>query len=281
MAPFFQKTRTFDPVSPGTGVSPGSLRNQRTMELAQTPRQTNDSASFAKFLTPIEDRAFNDDDESSGNIAGGTTNLGVGGSLPMTPTSNKAQQILGKDYARFLALGYKPSEIDAQLDRALSFGRGIDVDKIEDQLNKFEKFNESDFKETGIAPMIDGQQFLNVSKPEIYANPGEGLGSLLGDMFVRPFADMAGDVLQGMAEGKVGAMGLLNQLKDKFDSSVDKGKSFLDNLNQPGTLGFRVRALTPEQRAVYNNLTMSQGVSPFQAIEQAEKKAMGGITTLQ
>jgi len=26
---------------------------------------------------------------------------------------------------------------------------------------------------------------------------------------------------------------------------------------------------------------VNQGVSPFQAIEQAEKKAMGGITTLQ
>jgi hypothetical protein len=270
-------------VSPGTGVSPGSLRNQRTMELAQTPRQTNDSASFAKFLTPIEDRApsvdeifakNNINDGSSNNIAGGTTNLGVGGSLPMTGGSNKAQQILGDNYARFLALGYKPSEIDAQLDRSLSFGRGIDVDKIEDQLNKFEQFNASDFKETGIAPMIDGQQFLNVSRPEIYANPGEGLGSLLGDMFVRPFADMAGDVMQGMAEGKVGAMGLLNQLKDKFSSSID-------NLNQPGTLGFRVGALTKAQRRLYDDLITNQGVNPFQAIKQAEKKAMGGITTLQ
>jgi hypothetical protein len=214
------------------------------------------------------------------NIAEGTTNLGVGGSLPMTGSSNKAQQILGNNYARFLALGYTPSEIDAQLDRSLSYGRGIDVGKIEDQLNKFEQFNASGFNESGVAPMIDGEQFLSVSRPEIYANPSEGLGGLLSDMF-RPFADMAGDVMQGIGEGKVGAMGLLNQLKDKFDSSVDKGKSFLDNLNQPGTLGFRVGALTQAQRRVYDDLIMNQGVSPFQAIEQAEKKAMGGITTLQ
>ena len=221
-----------------------------------------------------------------GNIAEGTTNLKTGSAGNKfanpggMPGKTQSQQMLGDNYGRFLALGYTPNEIDAQLDRALSFGRGIDVDKIEDQLNKFEQFNASDFKETGIAPMIDGQQFLNVSRPEIYANPSEGLGGLLGDMF-GGFADMAGDVLQGMAEGKVGAMGLLNQLKDKFDSSVDKGKSFLDNLNQPGTLGFRVRGLTPEQRRLYDNLIMNQGVSPFQAIEQAEKKAMGGITTLQ
>ena len=247
------------------------------------PPSQMDQSPFVSKVPSVNElfEKNNINDGSASGIAEGTTNLGVGGSLPMTGGSNKAQQILGDNYARFLALGYKPSEIDAQLDRALSFGRGIDVDKIEDQLNKFEQFNASDFKETGIAPMIDGQQFLNVSRPEIYANPGEGLGSLLGDMFVRPFADMAGDVMQGMAEGKVGTMGLINALKDKFDSSVGKGKSFLDNLNQPGTLGFRVRGLTPEQRRLYDNLIMSQGVSPFQAIEQAEKKAMGGITTLQ
>ena len=238
------------------------------------PSQMDQSPFVSRVPSVNELFAKNNiNDGSASGIAGGTTNLGVGGSLPMTGGSNKAQQILGNNYARFLALGYKPSEIDAQLDRSLSYGRGIDVDKIEDQLNKFEQFNASDFKETGIAPMIDGQQFLNVSRPEIYANPSEGLGGLLGDMF-RPFVDMAGDVMQGIGEGKVGAIGLLNQLKDKFSSSID-------NLNQPGTLGFRVGALTKAQRRLYDDLITNQGVNPFQAIEQAEKKAMGGIATLQ
>jgi len=238
------------------------------------PSQMDQSPFVSK--APSVDEIFaknNINNGSASSIAGGTTNLGVGGTLPFTGSSNKAQQILGNNYARFLALGYKPSEIDAQLDRSLSYGRGIDVDKIEDQLNKFEQFNASDYKDSGVAPMIDGEQFLSVSRPEIYANPSEGLGGLLGDMF-RPFADMAGDVMQGIGEGKVGAMGLFNQLKDKFSTSMD-------NLNQPGTLGFRVRGLTPEQRRFYDNLIMNQGVSPFQAIEQAEKKAMGGIATLQ
>ena len=286
-----------------TGLKPPSQRDR------QPPRRdTTDVSGFdtmggqdrskapqltpAKGITPpfqsrvpsVDDifakNNINDGSASSMAPATGTTNLGVGGTLPFTGSSNKAQQILGDNYSRFLALGYTPSEIDAQLDRALSFGRGIDVDKIENQLDKFEQFNASGFNESGVAPMIDGQSFLSVSKPEIFANPSEGLGGLLGDMF-GGFADMAGDVLQGIGEGKVGAMGLLNQLKDKFDSSVDKGKSFLDNLNQPGTLGFRVRGLTPEQRRFYDNLIMNQGISPFQAIEQAEKKAMGGIATLQ
>ena len=219
-------------------------------------------------------------------VAEGTTNLLTGSAGNKfanpggMPGKTQSQQILGDNYGRFLALGYTPSEIDAQLDRSLSYGRGIDVGKIEDQLEKFELFNTMKGFDSGVAPMIGDQQFLSVSKPEIYANPSEGLGGLLGDMF-GGFADMAGDVMKGLGEGKVGALGLLNQAKNKLDESVDKGKSFLDNLNQPGTLGFRVRALTPEQRTLYNDLTMNQGVSPFQAIEQAEKKAAGGITTLQ
>ena len=70
------------------------------------------------------------------------------------PGATKAQQILGDNYGRFLALGVTPSEIDRQLERALAFGRGIDVGKIEDQLDKFEQFNRSKFNETGIAPLI-------------------------------------------------------------------------------------------------------------------------------
>ena len=251
-----------------------------------TPKKTS------SYLGEAEDFSNN----NIGNIARGTTNLGTGSVATGfanpggMPGSNKAQQFLGDNYNRFLALGYKPNEIDAQLDRALAFGRGIDVDKIENQLDKYEQFNASGFNESGVAPLLEdfdpftgettSKNFLNVSMPEIYANPGEGLGSLLGSMF-GPFVDMAGDVLQGIGEGKVGAIGLLNKAKDAFDSGMNKGKGFLDNLNQPGTLGFRVGALTREQRRVYDDLIMNQGVSPFQAIEQAEKKAMGGITTLQ
>ena len=189
------------------------------------------------------------------------------------PGATKAQQILGDNYGRFLALGVTPSEIDRQLERALAFGRGIDVGKIEDQLDKFEQFNRSKFNETGIAPLIGGQNFLSVSKPEIVANEPEGLLGLIGAIG-GPFIDMIGDVAKAGAEGRVGAMNIFNQLRDKVGD-------FTINLNQPGTLGFRIRALNNEQRRFYDDLIMNQGVSPFRAIEQAEKRATGGIATLQ
>ena len=189
------------------------------------------------------------------------------------PGATKAQQILGDNYGRFLALGVTPSEIDRQLERALAFGRGIDVGKIEDQLDKFEQFNRSKFNETGIAPLIGGQNFLSVSKPEIVANEPEGLLGLIGAIG-GPFIDMIGDVAKAGAEGRVGAMNIFNELRDKVGD-------FTTNLNQPGTLGFRVRALNNEQRRFYDDLIMNQGVSPFRAIEQAEKRATGGIATLQ
>ena len=189
------------------------------------------------------------------------------------PGATKAQQILGDNYGRFLALGVTPSEIDRQLERALAFGRGIDVGKIEDQLDKFEQFNRSKFNETGIAPLIGGQNFLSVSKPEIVANEPEGLLGLIGAIG-GPFIDMIGDVAKAGAEGRVGAMNIFNQLRDKVGD-------FTTNLNQPGTLGFRIRALNNEQRRFYDDLIMNQGVSPFRAIEQAENRATGGIATLQ
>ena len=189
------------------------------------------------------------------------------------PGATKAQQILGDNYGRFLALGVTPSEIDRQLERALAFGRGIDVGKIEDQLDKFEQFNRSKFNETGIAPLIGGQNFLSVSRPEIVANEPEGLLGLIGAIG-GPFIDMIGDVAKAGAEGRVGAMNIFNQLRDKVGD-------FTTNLNQPGTLGFRIRALNNEQRRFYDDLIMNQGVSPFRAIEQAEKRATGGIATLQ
>ena len=189
------------------------------------------------------------------------------------PGATNAQQILGDTYGRFLALGVTPSEIDRQLERALAFGRGIDVGKIEDQLDKFEQFNRSKFNETGIAPLIGGQNFLSVSKPEIVANEPEGLLGLIGAIG-GPFIDMIGDVAKAGAEGRVGAMNIFNQLRDKVGD-------FTTNLNQPGTLGFRIRALNNEQRRFYDDLIMNQGVSPFRAIEQAEKRATGGIATLQ
>ena len=184
--------------------------------------------------------------------------------------SNIAQQVLGPSYSKALSLGYQPSQLIDMVTNAQRFGRGIDVDKFAEDLDRFEKFEEG-----GPGTKIDGQTFFNVQQPTLSANPPEGVMGLLGAMF-GPFGEMAASGLEFLGTG-----GVTGQVIDAIKQKVGEGKDFLSNLNQPGTLGFRVRALTPEQRRFYDTLTMSQGVSPFEAIEQAERRATGGIATLQ
>ena len=184
--------------------------------------------------------------------------------------SNIAQQVLGPSYSKALSLGYQPSQLIDMVTNAQRFGRGIDVDKFAEDLDRFEKFEEG-----GPGTKIDGQTFFNVQQPTLSANPPEGVMGLLGAMF-GPFGEMAASGLEFLGSG-----GVTGQVVDAIKQKIGEGKDFLSNLNQPGTLGFRVRALTPEQRRFYDDLIMNQGVSPFQAIEQAEKRATGGIATLQ
>ena len=184
--------------------------------------------------------------------------------------SNIAQQVLGPSYSKALSLGYQPSQLIDMVTNAQRFGRGINVDKFAEDLDRFEKFEEG-----GPGTKIDGQTFLNVQQPTLSANAPEGVMGLLGAMF-GPFGEVASSGLEFLGSGGVGGR-VLDAIQQKFN----EGKDFFSNLNQPGTLGFRVRALNNEQRRFYDDLIMNQGVSPFQAIEQAEKRATGGIATLQ
>ena len=269
MAPFFQKTRTFDPVSPGTGVSPGSLRtlNQKRRMQNNEPRKTySDSASFAKFLEEIDDK------KDTGVNALPTSGGGGGGGS----NRNIAEQVLGFDtYARALKF-YDPSELLAMVNNANQFGRGINVDKFKTDLDRYEGFLDA---EGGVFKFPDDEgverQFLNVSKPELSANAPEGIMGLLGALG-GPFVDMLGSGLDFIGSGGVGGR-ILNTIQDK----IEQGKGFLDNLNQPGTLGFRVRALTPEQRREYDRLVGQQGFTIPEALERVTGMATGGIATLQ
>ena len=230
------------------------------------PKQTNDSASFAKFLEQIDDKKDSGVNAIPTGGGGGSSNRNI------------AEQVLGFDtYAQALKF-YKPSELLAMVNNANQFGRGINVDKFKTDLKRYEGFLDAD---GGVFKFPDDEgverQFLSVSKPELSANAPEGIMGLLGALG-GPFVDMLGSGLDFMGSGGVGGR-ILNTIQDK----IEQGKGFLDNLNQPGTLGFRVRALTPEQRRRYDDMIMNKGISPFEAIEFAEKLSMatGGIATLQ
>ena len=211
-------------------------------------------------------------DTGTGSVATSFANPGG------MPGKTKAQQFLGDNYNRFIALGYTPEEIDAQLEKALSFGSGINVEGIEDQLNKFEQFQASDFAQglSNTLPVIDGENVASVNKPIITANPRGGIG-IFGELF-GGLADAAGDLGSAVIEGDAGTLNVIKNLGNKVRGVLP---TFGEVFN-PGDIAGRLAAAGPEAQRKYA-LLMQQGVPYQQAFAEAtgEKFALGGITTLQ
>lgn len=302
MAPFFQKTKTTTPVSPGTTATGGlSERNRQISQqkqnqgfdpsgfssvgadrskppqltqakgispfrsnvdvdkiindVEQRKKQFSDSASFARFLDPIKPSGVAAFEQPGG----------------MGLAKNLAEQVLGFDtYSKALNLGYKPSELINMVDTARGFDRGINVDKFKTDLDRFEAFQMD-----GPGTQFDGETFLSVSRPEISANPPEGVMGLLGAMF-SPFADMASAgadfVLGGGATGRI-----LEGIKNQFN----QGRDFVGQFTNPGNLSQRLDAAGPEARRKYA-LFLSQG-DPYQvAFQKATGQAFahGGVASL-
>ena len=227
-------------------------------------------------------------------VAGGTTNLFQGANLPGgagdtgsaalsfanpggMPGVDVAQQFLGNDtYNQAIAAGMTPEQIDSQLQRALAEGRGVNVGKFQEDLDKFQQFQESDFAKglSNTLPVIDDENVFSVSPLQITANPPEGVMGLLGAIG-GPFVDMIGDVAKAGAEGRIGAMNLIRDFSDKVGEKVGE-------LTNPNDIRARLDAAGPEAKRIYA-LKLSQGVPFQQAFEEAtgQKFATGGIATLQ
>jgi hypothetical protein len=203
-------------------------------------------------------------------MVGAETNTLATGTNPFQ-VRNIAQQVLGDSYNKAMGLGYQPSELIDMVNTAQSFGRGIDVNKFSEDLDRF-----SAFQQGGPGTQIDGTTFLNVQRPTLSANPPEGVMGLIGALG-GPFVDMLGDVAEAGAEGRVGAMNLLRNLSDKVKSMPSIGE-----LTNPGNIRARLDAAGPEAKRIYA-LKLSQGLPFQQAFEEAtgEKFATGGIATLQ
>ena len=218
-------------------------------------KQFSDSASFARFLDPVRPSGVAAFKEPGG----------------MGLAKNLAQQVLGFDtYSKALNLGYKPSELNNMIDTARGFDRGINVDKFKTDLDRFEAFQME-----GPGTQFDGETFFSVSRPEITANPPEGVMGLLGAMF-NPFVDMASAGADFMIGG--GASGeILKGIQDKFN----QGKDFLGDVFNPSDLSQRLNAAGPEARRKYA-LFLSQG-DPYQVAFQkatGQKFAQGGVASL-
>ena len=227
--------------------------------------------------TGFVSRSPSADDGGVNNLAGSVAFVGANpGGMPGVDV---ARQFLGNDtYNQALAVGMKPDQINTQLQRALAEGRGINVEKFQKDLNKFQQFQESDFAKglSNKLPVIDGENVFSVSPLQITANPAEGVMGLIGSL-AGPFVDMVGDVAAATAEGKTGAANIIRNLIEGEGNLPSFGAIF-----NPGDIAGRLNAAGPEAKRIYAQKLM-QGVPYQQAFEEAtgEKFATGGIATLQ
>ena len=231
------------------------------------PKKTNDSASFANYLPPVD----NSNNNNNSGIEAFNFNTAGGGSGAGTPSV--AQSMLGDYYGK--ALKYMtPSELDDQIAKAQSYGRGIDLTQFKNNLDKFDAFQNMD----GNVLKYENEDgsftnYLNVSDPMITAN-APTLAQLMGDIG-GGIGDMMGAgadfIMGGGTIGKV-----LSGLKDKFA----QGKNFVGDMMNPGDIRGRVDALSPEQQRMYYQLLPNMTYQ--QAFEQASGQAFarGGISSL-
>ena len=243
------------------------------------PPSQRDTTGFVSRAPSVNEifQKLNIDDGGVNNLAGSVAFVGANpGGMPGVDV---ARQFLGNDtYNQALAVGMKPDQINTQLQRALAEGRGINVEKFQKDLNKFQQFQESDFAKglSNKLPVIDGENVFSVSPLQITANPAEGVMGLIGSL-AGPFVDMVGDVAAATAEGKTGAANIIRNLMEGKDNLPSFGAIF-----NPGDIAGRLNAAGPEAKRIYAQKLM-QGVPYQQAFEEAtgEKFATGGIATLQ
>jgi len=195
-------------------------------------------------------------------------NNAPGGSESYDATT-AAQTMLGDNYYNKAMKFMSPQELNDQIAKAQSYGRGIDLTQFKSNLDKFEGFQNAN----GEPFNFEGTQYLSVNDPMITAN-APTLAQLMGDIG-GGIGDMMGAgadfVMGGGATGRI-----LQGIKDKFS----QGKNFVGELTNPGDIRGRVNALSPEQQRMYYQLLPNMTYQ--QAFEQASGQAFarGGITSL-
>jgi hypothetical protein len=192
---------------------------------------------------------------------GGIDNLNVVRAAPSMAGTNIAQQVLGNRYNQAISAGYEPSELIDMVNRANSFGRGINVEGeggFGERLDKFIEF------QAGNLPNM-----LKMDKPQITAN-----APTMGEAF--------GDFMGGVTN-LVGATGdRLTEAGPPLLQMINFGIDKLKNLQTgDGSLAMQIRGLTPTQRREYDRLVGLQGFTIQEALKRVTGMATGGIATLQ
>lgn len=194
---------------------------------------------------------------------------GSGGNEPYNATI-AAKNMLGNDYYNKALKYMSAQELNDQIAKAQSYGRGINLSQFKADLDKFDAFQSA-----GGGPVnIDGTTFLGVSDPLMTAN-APTLSELLGDIG-GGIGDMLGAganfILGGGTTGKI-----LKGFQDKFN----QGKNFVGELTNPNNLSQRLDSAGPEAKRLYA-LYLNQG-DPYQVAFQkatGQSFAHGGVANL-
>jgi|TARA_R100000455_G_scaffold989_1_gene367 hypothetical protein len=192
---------------------------------------------------------------------GGIDNLNVPRSAPSMAGTNIAQQVLGNRYNQAISVGYTPSELIDMVNRANSFGRGINVEGeggFGERLDNFIEF------QAGNLPGV-----LKMNKPQVTANAptmGEAFGDFMGGV-----TNLVGATGDRLAEAGPPLLQMIN-------FGIDKLKNLQTG---DGALAMQIRGLTPTQRREYDRLVGLQGFTIQEALKRVTGMATGGIATLQ
>ena len=191
------------------------------------------------------------------------------------PSGNIAQQVLGKRYNQALSAGYEPNELIDMVNKANSFGRGINVEGeggFGERLDQFMEF------QAGNLPNM-----LSMNKPQVTANAptiGEafqdfvgGVGNLFGDVADR-FAQSGPPLLQIINEG-------IEKLKNLQVGS--QAEAPVGTVRETGFGSQELNDFNSLNRSQQNTYIMLRKNLPHtEAFKQAQnQRAMGGIATLQ
>lgn len=262
------------PKSP-TGINRPGYSSPKTPTNVNRPGTS--SPNFSGYSTP------NFSPPSGGS--GGVSNFPPGGGGSGSPNTNILQNVLGNYYQKALALGYKPSDLMNQFQKAGSFGRGLNVDRFKEKIDLVSQPGAKAFVgPDGIVRYQVGSNSYML--PEMTANAPRGIGEFFGDI-----AGGAANLFGAIPKAGGQLFSALKQISpyNMIFGGQKPGEYFEQFIGTPEQRQMQkeqIMALSGADRRRFNELMPSMGAEAALARIAYENRflnpsfARGGIATL-
>ena len=194
---------------------------------------------------------------------------------PAMTGSNIAQQVLGKRYNQAISAGYEPTELIDMVNKANSYGRGINVEGEGGFGERLDQFME--FKAGNLPNM------LSMNRPQVTAN-APTLAEAFQD-FVGGVGNFFGDAADRFAQSGPPLLQIINEGIDKLRNLQigSPAEAPVGTVRQTGFGSQELNDFNSLNRSQQNTYIMLRKNLPHDvAFKQAQnQRAMGGIATLQ